>query len=88
MADQATENALQVATAQFKKRMRYRLLSSIVLLGIGGWLLYVGFAESKPFLQASGILFILYSGIIQARSFSAKRFIRDVRSELERKDDV
>lgn len=88
MADQSTDEALQIATAQFKKRMRFRTWSSIVLLVMGAWLLYRGYEERRPIFQASGMLFILYSGIIQARSFSAKRFVGDVRKELERKEDA
>ena len=88
MADQRTDEALQIASAQFKKRMRFRTWSSIVLLVMGAWLLYRGYEESKPIFQASGVLFILYSGIIQARSFSAKRFVGDVRKELKRDGDA
>ena len=88
MVDQTNDEALRLAAARFKQRLRYRTLSSVVLLGIGGWLLYSGFAEYRPFYQASGVLFILYSGIIQVRSFSAKRFVREVRKELERKGDA
>lgn len=85
MQDRAMDEALQVATAKFRKRMRGRMLASVVLLVLGGGLLYTGFAEDQAVSKTFGVIFILYSGVIQARIFSAKRFVADARAELERK---
>ena len=85
MQDPNLNEALAAATARFQKRMRSRSIASIALLIIGSLLLYRGFADQHPLSQTFGVVFILYSGIIQARMWSAKRFVSDVRKELSRK---
>lgn len=85
MPDPEMNAALAVATARFQRRLRNRRLASIVLLIIGGLLLHRGFADQRPLFQTFGVVFILYSGIMQVRVWSAKRFVRDAREALSRK---
>ena len=77
--------ALAIATTRFQKRLRSRRLASVALLIIGGLLLYRGFADRQPLSQTFGVIFILYSGVMQVRAWSAKRFVRDAREALTRK---
>lgn len=69
----------------FRQLLRYRALSSAALLILGTSLLYSGFDKGNAALKAFGVLFVLYAGIIQVRSWSVKRFVREVQSELNRK---
>ncbi len=85
MPDPEMSAALAVATAKFEKRLRNRRLASVALLIIGGVLLYRGFADQHPLSQTFGVIFILYSGVMQVRVWSAKRFVQDAREELSRK---
>lgn len=83
--DPTKNEALTAVMARFQRRVRSRMVASAALLAIGAWLLYVGFGESKPLLQTFGVVFILYAGIIQVRIFALKRFVRQARAEMERK---
>lgn len=85
MDDVNRDEAAAIAMETFRKRLRSRAWASIVIVGLGAWLLYIGFAEAKPVFQAFGALFILYAGVIQMRMWSARRFVRDLRGEMDRK---
>lgn len=87
MDELPADEAAAVAMANFRKRMRGRAWASAVLVGLGAWLLYIGFADTKPSSQAFGALFILYAGVIQMRMWSARRFVRDLHLEMDRKRD-
>jgi hypothetical protein len=87
MDDASANEAAAIAMANFRKRLRSRAWASGVLIALGAWLLYLGFADAQPVAQAFGVLFILYAGVIQMRMWSARRFMRDLRGEIDRKTE-
>ena len=48
----------------------------------GGTLLYIGTSGGSPLFVTSGVVFLIYSGFMQLRAWSARQFAEDVKREL------
>jgi hypothetical protein len=70
----------EAAILKFRARLRSRVIWSCVLLVIGGVVLYAGFRDQIPLFQALGVIFVIYSGVMQVRVWSVKQFVRECQS--------
>ena len=79
------ERELAVAAAQtkFRRLLRVRTIMAVLLMLCGAALLYIGTSDGSPVFITFGIVFLIYSGFMQLRAWSAGRFVENVRRELD-----
>lgn len=73
--------------ARFQKLLRARMLSSLLLIAIGATSLYLGFRDDSALMLTAGVVFLVYAGIIQVRTWAVRRFIRESSRRLKLSDD-
>ncbi|MGC3970091.1 MAG: hypothetical protein QM775_23020 [Pirellulales bacterium] len=79
------EILLKQEANKFQRLLRIRVLSSLLLVVIGGASLYLGFRDDSALMLAAGVVFVIYAGIIQVRTWAVRRFVREVGAELPRR---